>query len=747
MLGQTVSHFKILEKIGEGGMGVVYKAQDIKLDRLVALKFLPHGLSSNQLEQERFNQEARAASALNHPHITTVYEIGEYEGRLFIAMELLEGKTLKQWANEETPPLGRILDIAIQLCEALAAAHEKEIVHRDIKGDNVMLTSNGQIKIMDFGLAKLKGASKLTKTGSALGTFAYMSPEQAQGKEVDRRSDIFSFGVVLYELVTGKLPFNGEHQAALVYSVCYENPEPLARFRSGVPEQLQRIVDKALVKDAEERYQNIADLQVDLRRTKKDLDAGPKEALKADRKAVAVLYFENLSPDPDSDYFAAGITEDIITDISKIESIRVASRNAVLPYKGKPVDIPQLGKKMNVDAVLEGSIRKVGNRLRITAQLIDTKEGFHLWAERYDREATEIFELQEEIAKNIAAALKVKLSPKEEGQLAQRYKGDLQAYDYYLKGRNHYYKYTKADMLAAIQLFNKALELDPNYALAYAGLGDSYFQMIDKHFDTDKSLLKRSEEASWKALSLDSLCAEAYKALAGAYYKQGKHRSTKRSLEKALEINPGYAPARANLAVELLFQGDFHGAEKQMLVVRQQDPSLTLSLFFLAGIHLRLNNFTQAESFAKELLEAGQSTFSILTGHQVRSDIYLHQRQFDKALEYIHRALELDPTEPYGLVSLAAIYAGGGKRQQALEKIKEPPVDALLRYDTLLKVIETYALLNEKDKIYEWMRKGISSNQLMWWYCERSPFLEEIRREPEFRKLLVEAKEKILNSE
>ncbi len=728
-------------------MGVVYKAQDIKLDRPVALKFLPRGLASNQPERERFIHEAKAASALNHSNITTVYEIGEHDGQLFIAMELVEGKTVKQLALEESPPLDRILDIGIQLCEALAAAHEKEIVHRDIKGDNIMLTSKSQTKIMDFGLAKLKGASKLTKTGSTLGTVGYMSPEQAQGKEVDRRTDIFSFGVVLYELVTGKLPFNGEHHAAIIYSICNEEPEPLARFRSGVPESLQRIIDKALAKDLDERYQNISDLQVDLRRTKKELSSGLKEALKTDRKAVAVLYFENLSSDPDSDYFAAGITEDIITDISKIESIRVASRNAVLPYKGKPVDIPQLGKKMNVDAILEGSIRKAGNRLRISAQLIDTKEGFHLWAERYDREATEIFELQEEIAKSIASALKVKLSPKEQEQLAQRYKGNLQAYDYCLKGRNHYYKYTKADMLAAIQMFKKALELDPNYALAYAGLGDSYFQMVDKSFDMDKSCLVKSEEACRKALNIDPFCAEAYKALAGTCYLQGKYRTAQRSLEKALEINPNYAPARANLGIAHLFWGDFVGAEKQLLLTMQQDVATPWSLYFLASIHLRLNHFAKAEALAKELLEKGEAIFFIMAGHQSLSDVYLYQRQFDKALEHIHRALELDPAEPYGIVCLAAIYAAQGNRQEALKRIQGLPLEKLLRYDTISKVIDTYALLNERDELYKWMRKGIDENRLMWWYCERNLFLDEIREEPEFQKLLAEAKEKILNSE
>jgi len=747
MLGQTISHFKILEKIGEGGMGVVYKAQDVKLDRPVALKFLPRGLTSNQPERERFIHEAKAASALNHPNITTVYEIGEHDGQLFIAMELVEGKTFKQLADEETPPLERILDISIQLCEALASAHEKDIVHRDIKGDNVMLTSKSHVKIMDFGLAKLKGASKLTKTGSTLGTVGYMSPEQAQGKEVDRRTDIFSFGVVLYELVTGKLPFNGEHHAAIIYSICNEEPEPLARFRSGVPESLQRIIDKALSKDVDERYQNISDLQVDLRRTKKELGSGLKEAPTADKKAVAVLYFENLSSDPDSDYFAAGITEDIITDLSKIESIRVASRNAVLPYKGKPVDIPQLGKKMNVDAILEGSIRKAGNRLRISAQLIDTKEGFHLWAERYDREATEIFDLQEEIAKSIAAALKVKLSPKEEKQLGQKYKGNLEAYEYYLKGRNHYYKYTKADMLAAMQMFQKALEIDPNYALAYAGLGDSYYQMIDKNFDTDRSWLVKSEEASRRALSIDPFCAEAYKALANALARQKKFNSAKRSLERALEIDPNFAPAHINLSYAYMALGDFQEAERRLQLARQLDPSIPFSLFLLAMLHLRLGNLDKAESLAHQVLKVGESTFYVIVGHEILSNVYLYQRQFDKALEHAQKALELNPKNPMAIIRLAVIYAAQGKTEEALEKLNEVLAAKTFHEIISLKIIELYALLDDRDEVYRWTRRGFEESQLEWYALEYNPFLEKFRQESEFQKLLAEAKEKILNSE
>jgi len=741
-----VAHYKIQEKLGEGGMGVVYKAQDTKLDRLVALKFLPQSLAADTVERERFIHEAKAASALNHPNITTIYEIGEFEGQLYISMELVEGKTLKQVAEQNNLNLDRILDMGIQICEALGAAHEKGIIHRDIKSDNIALTSKGLVKIMDFGLAKLKGATKLTRTGSTVGTAAYMSPEQAQGMEVDHRTDIFSFGVVFYELIAGKLPFGGEHQAAIIYSICNEEPEPLSRFRSGVPENLQRVIDKALAKNAEERFQHIVDLSADLRRIKRESSSGAKEAPRSDKKSVAVLYFENLSSDPESDYFAAGMTEDIITDLSKIEGIRVASRNAVLPYKGKPVDIQVLGKKMNLDAVLEGSIRKAGNRLRITAQLIDTKEGFHLWAERYDREVQEIFDLQEEIAKNIASALKIKLSPKEEEKIAQKYKGDLRAYEYYLKGRSYYYKYTKSDMLAAVQMFKKALEIDPNYALAHAGLADSYYQFIDKGFETDKSFLVRAEEAAQKSLSIDSECAEAYKALGTIYFRLGKLNSAKRLLSRALEINPNYHPARANLSLVNRELGDFEQAEKELLFVYERDPSFPFTSFLLALHYLSTNEYAQTEKYAGRVLELGESTFYLAMGNYLLGMVYLYQNEPQKALEYMKKSEGFE-SNPSTILGVAMAHTVLGNEDQARRLVEE----VLKKYPThewtLMSLIFCYALLGEKEKVYEWLRKGADEDNLEWIALDKSPLLKEFRDEPEFQRILQEHKNRQRNSE
>lgn len=746
MIGKTISHYKILDKIGEGGMGVVYKAQDTKLDRLVALKFLPEHLLYDPTSKARFIQEAKGASAINHPNITTVYEIDEIDGKSFIAMELIEGKSLRELIEKNKLAIDQVIDMAIQICEGLHKAHQSDIVHRDIKPENILIGKDDLVKILDFGLAKLKGTSRLTQTGTTTGTVAYMSPEQAQGEEVDQRSDIFSLGVVLYELLTGQLPFKGEHQAAIIYSICNEEPEPLARYKSGVPEELQRIVKKVLAKNKQERYQHIDDLLADLKRLKRELGE-EKEPIKKDKKSVAVLYFENLSSEPESDYFTDGITEDIITDLSKIESIKVTSRNAVLPYKGKPVDIPLLGRKLNVDAVLEGSVRKAGNRIRISAQLIDTKEGFHLWAERYDRELKEVFDLQEEIAKKIAQALKIKLSEKEEEKIAQKYKGDLQAYDYYLKGRNQYYQYTKSSLQAAIQMFKKALEIDANYALAYAGLGDSYYQFIDKGYETDRSFMVKAEEAAKKSLSIDPECAEAYKALGTIYSRTGKKNGAKKLLSRALEINPNYAPARSNLGLAYASFGDFEQAEKELLMAYEQDPSFPFPSFMLADFYLGLNNFSKAENYARKVLELGESSFYIVVGNHVLALIYLFQKLPDKALGHIQKCEELEPNDPITLSSLASVYAALGEKEKALSKLEEVLKNPTSHEAVFENLILTYTLLRDKEKVYEWIKKGMKENAIDWIFLEYNPLLEEMRKEAEFQKLLQEIKNKILNSE
>src|SRR5574341_126768 len=510
MIGQTISHYKILEKIGEGGMGVVYKAQDTKLDRTVALKFLPHHLTESEQDKARFIQEAKAASALNHPNITTIHDISENMGAQFIIMEHIEGPTLKELSSSELA-LKNIIEIAIQLCQGLQAAHQKQIIHRDIKSDNVKIAPGNRVKIMDFGLAKLKSATPLTKAGTTVGTVAYMSPEQAQGREVDQRTDIWSLGVVLYEMLTGKLPFRGEYEQAIIYSILNEEPELVTSLRSAIPVELEQVLDKALAKNVNKRYENADELLRDLRQVQQNLKNSTSPV---SSKSIAVLPLENISPDKVNEYFSDGLTEEIIMNLSKIKDLKVTSRTSAMHYKGTKKPLKQIAKELQVQYVLEGSVRKQGSDLRITAQLIDAMQDAHLWAEKYSGTLNDIFDIQEKVAEKIVEALKVKLTAGEQQQLSRRYTEDTEAYQLYLKGRFFWSKRTEEGFEKAIGYFNQSIEKDPNYALASVGGAEAYIVMGVYCYQRPREVMPKARQAAQKALELDNKLAEAQASLA-----------------------------------------------------------------------------------------------------------------------------------------------------------------------------------------------------------------------------------------
>ena len=683
MIGKTISHYRILEKLGEGGMGVVYKAQDTKLDRLVAIKFLPQHLTSDSVEKERFVHEAKAASALNHTNVATIHEIDEFEGQMFIVMEYCEGKTLRQIIEKETLSVKKVLDIGIQICEGLTIAHEKGIVHRDIKSDNIMLTPRGQVKIMDFGLAKLKGATKLTKTRSTLGTAAYMSPEQAQGEEVDSRSDIFSFGVVLYELLTGRLPFEGEHQAAIIYSIINEEPQPVGRFNNQVSTKLEDMVFKALAKEKEERYQHIDDLLADLRRERKSLEyvktavtTQPAESPKIVKKktlplvvgvlavlllvvgyfaffnqrepdttvtgkpSIAVLYLQNLSENKEDEYFAAGMTEDIITQLSKIGGLRVASRSEIEQFKDKPVNIKAVAEKLKVDYVMEGSVRKYGNKFRITCQLIQADDGFHVWADNYDRQLEDLFAIQADVAKEVAKALEVALAPVEKEKIEQVPTANLQAYDFYLRGRQYMYQRSKSDNLLATQMFQRAIELDSLFADGYIFLGYSYAQRSDWGFDMDPKWLDEAERAIRKGIQLDETNPWGYGHLADVYLMRGKPKEAIEALEKALKLRPDDYELNYWMAPVHFDSPGFGRAREYLERSLALKPNYPEPHRFLGKMFHALGKPDQAETHYRKAVELGPD-FAHL--HRALGSFYLQRGRFDEAREQWQTTIRLKP--------------------------------------------------------------------------------------------------------
>ncbi|MFZ0806639.1 MAG: protein kinase, partial [Candidatus Sulfotelmatobacter sp.] len=696
LIGQSLLHYKIVRKLGSGGMGVVYEAQDSQLGRRVALKFLPPDMAQDSQLLERFQREARTASSLNHPNICTIHAIEQHERRHFIVMELLEGETLAQQLSRQPMEIDRLLVLGIQIADALESAHAKGIVHRDIKPANLFLTERGQVKILDFGLAKMsrgeiaQGASveeetqvfvnELTSPGSAVGTVSYMSPEQSRGQLVDARTDLFSTGTVLYQMATGTLPFQGDTSAVVFDAILNREPIPAAELNPVLPADFVRILGKVLEKDRNLRCQTATELKTDLNRLKRDLESSTRRAKektesdpgvqKQTKKSVAVLYFENLSGAKEDEYLRDGITEDVITELSKIRGLNIFSRPTVLTFRDKQVTPAQVGQQLGAAYVLTGTLRRSGARLRINAQLVDTHTDFPLWSDRFDREMKDVFEVQDEMARRIAEALRVTLSPEELEALAVKPTENLQAYDLYLRGKRYARRQTRQDLEFALQMFENAVAIDPSFALAYAASANAC-AMFFCNYSRDQVWVERARETSGKAVALRWDLPEVQVSQAWVLYAAELHDEAVRMAKKAIERKRDCEGAHYLLCRALFAAGRYQEVvdiAETAVEASGEDYNVYVPILNCLGAmgkeeglrNMRQRRMAALENHLKQVPEDARAR--ILLG----SD-YAYLGRSDDALRELNLAVTLRANEASILYNAACLYCKLNRTSDAMD--------------------------------------------------------------------------------
>jgi len=710
MIGKTISHYKILEKLGEGGMGVVYKAEDTRLKRPVALKFLKHETVGDSVEKKRFLYEAQAAARLDHPNICSVYEVDHIVGQSFIAMAYVDGQSLKDRLEGGPLEIDQVLDTAGQIAEGLNEAHEKGIIHRDIKPSNIMLTTKGLVKIMDFGLAKLSGVTRVTKTGSTIGTMAYMSPEQARGEEMGRSTDIWSFGVVLYEMLTGRLPFQGEYEAAVLYSILNRELDSVSTLRPDTPRNLQRIIEKSLKKEPADRYLSMADVIEELK-----LTSSQKPEPQTQEKSIAVLAFTNMSADPEQDFFCDGISEEIINALTQVRNLKVIARTSAFSFKGKNVDVREIGKKLGVEHLLEGSVRKAGDRLRITAQLVKASDGSHIWSQRYDRNMEDVFEIQDEIALAIVENLKIKLFGNERDLIVKRYTENLEAYNLYLKGCYLFQKWTVEGFEKAIDSFQQAIKLDPNYALAYAGMAEVYFfYAFFGNYPPTESTPKAIKYLK-SALELDETLAEAHATLGyiNALYDWNIVVAAT-EFKRAIDLNPNASMIQVRYSNYLLVDGQYEHAINAAKHASKLDP-LSSSLNTWVGEMIWMAGQTD------EAIEHLQNTIALEPGwyfsHLLLGMVYMGKSMIEEAMPELELAFELSGELPIAVWHLSASYYRIGRKTEADRLFNSLKDKAKQEYIPPLFFSILHRARGEKDPAFEWLAKACEDRDIFLTYC------------------------------